>query len=216
MYPENVAGLVDVDPTDPRSFEQPWLSSGSRGGSAGFSRRKASNGSVRPITGTGPAEMEVIQASDVVISPSFVPLPPLPWFQYPFFWRTASRPRCGPARRHVCPLVCRGAWMAQRIEASASSWRLLGPRILRSTLSETRPATRYRAISLRLRIGTPCARPSFGTQSAWAARLGQVPGGDRQAPLPLRRSHPAVPARRGRVSTRVGRSRFCAGYARGD
>jgi pimeloyl-ACP methyl ester carboxylesterase len=122
MYPEKVTGLVYVDPTDPRSFEQNLAyleaSGYSAEGARDFLARKREQMAqfVRSQRGPYMAEMEVIQALELSYFAEFRALPPLP--SVPVALLLANRLDTEMWSGRPCvPIVCRDAWMAQRIKA---------------------------------------------------------------------------------------------------
>jgi pimeloyl-ACP methyl ester carboxylesterase len=122
MYPEKVAGLVYVDPTDPRSLEQNLAYLQASGYSADGARdflerhREQMSQFVRSQSGAYRAEMEVIQTAELNYFAEFRELPTLP--SVPVSVLLANRLETQMwAGRPCVPAVCRDEWMRQRIKA---------------------------------------------------------------------------------------------------
>ena len=122
IYPEEVAGLVYVDPTDPRSLEKNLAYLQASGYSADAARefleahRERLSQFVRSQSGAYRAEMEVIQAAELNDFAEFRELPPLS--RVPVSVLLANRLETQMwAGRPCVPVVCRDEYMRQRIKA---------------------------------------------------------------------------------------------------
>ena len=130
MYPEKVAGLVYVDPTDPRSLEQNLAYLQASGYTAEGAReflqrhREQMSQFVQAQVGAYRAEMEVIRDAEFGDFAEFRGLPALP--SVPVSVLLANRLEAQMwAGRPCVPAACRDAWMARRIrsaEAAGASW----------------------------------------------------------------------------------------------
>lgn len=122
LHPGEIAGLVYVDPTDPRSPEQNLAYLQASGYSADGARefltrhRERMSQFVQSRSGPYRAEMEVIQATELSQFAEFRTLPALP--PVPVSILLANRLDAQTwAGRPCTPVVCRDEWMRQRIEA---------------------------------------------------------------------------------------------------
>ena len=128
LYPNDVAGLVYVDSTDPRSPEQNATYLRASGytdeGIVEFMRRRREEMSAFVASRTGPyrAEMEVIQATEAGSFSEFRALPPPPPVPAAILVSNRLSPQVWQGR--PCePAACHEHWMRQRVEAL----RLLAP-----------------------------------------------------------------------------------------
>jgi pimeloyl-ACP methyl ester carboxylesterase len=128
LYPAEVAGLVYVDSTDPRSPEQNAAYLRASGytddGILEFMQRHREQLSAFVGSRTGPyrAEMEVIQAAELSGFSEFRALPPPPSVPAAILVSNRLDPQMWQGR--PCePAACRDHWMRQRVEAL----RLLAP-----------------------------------------------------------------------------------------
>jgi pimeloyl-ACP methyl ester carboxylesterase len=127
-FPADVAGLVYVDPTDPRSLEENIAYLRANGytddGAREFleSRRQQVAAFVRSRTGPYRAEMEIIQAAERDYFAEFRELPPLRGVPVSILVSNRLHPEVWQGR--PCePAVCHDQWMRQRV----SALKRLGP-----------------------------------------------------------------------------------------
>jgi pimeloyl-ACP methyl ester carboxylesterase len=122
LYPTDVAGLVYVDSTDPRSPEQNAAYLRASGytddGIRAFMQRQREQLSAFVGSRTGPyrAEMEVIQAAELSAFSEFRALPPPPAVPAAILVSNRLSPQVWQGR--PCePAACHEHWMRQRVEA---------------------------------------------------------------------------------------------------
>ena len=128
LYPNDVAGLVYVDSSDPRSPEQNAAYLRASGytdeGIVEFMRRRREEMAAFVASRSGPyrAEMEVIQAAEISAFSEFRALPPPPPVPAAILVSNRLNPQTWQGR--PCePAACHEHWMRQRVEAL----RLLAP-----------------------------------------------------------------------------------------
>ena len=122
MYPADVAGLVYVDPSDPRSEAQDLAylrgSGYTADGARQFLDRRAREMAEFVQRQTGPyrAEMEVIRANELTHSAEFLQLPALPDIPVALLVSNRLHPQVWTGR--PCePPACHAQWMRQRLAA---------------------------------------------------------------------------------------------------